>query len=173
MADQTQKRPRLGQTNDTWETGAIDRKELMEYPRVGVAAIVVKNGRVLLIKRKNVHGSGSWSTPGGHLEFGETPEQCAIRETEEEVGIQIADVRFIAATNDIFQEKGKHYITLWMAGTYLTGEARIAADYEIADFGWFEWENLPVPLFLPFENLVNQKCYPPDGLLQLREKNLK
>lgn len=145
----------------------------MEHPRIGVAAIVIKDGRVLLVKRQNVHGSGSWSTPGGHLEFGETPEQCAIRETEEEVDIQITNVHFVAVTNDIFRENGKHYITLWMAGVYISGEPRVAADYEIADLGWFEWDNLPTPLFLPFENLVSQKCYPPEGLLRLKEKNLE
>ena len=143
----------------------------MNYPRVGVAAIVIKDNRVLLIKRKNVHGAGSWSTPGGHLDFGETPEECAIREAEEEVGIKITNVRFVAATNDVFEELGKHYISLWMEGTFLSGEPRIAADYEIADFGWFEWDSLPSPLFLPFENLVNQKSYPPEGILGIRQKN--
>ncbi|MBS4059526.1 MAG: NUDIX domain-containing protein [Bacteroidetes bacterium] len=44
----------------------------------------------------------------GHLDFGETPEQCAIRETQEEVGIEIKDVRFIAATNDFFLKQMKN-----------------------------------------------------------------
>lgn len=74
------------------------------HPRVGVAAIIIRNNQVLLIRRKNVHGAGSWSTPGGHLDFGETPEQCAIRETQEEVGIEIKDVRFVAATNDFLKQ---------------------------------------------------------------------
>ncbi len=142
----------------------------MDYPRVGVAAVVTRNGRVLLIKRKNVHGSGSWSTPGGHLDFGETPEQCAIRETQEEVGIEITNVRFIAATNDIFEAEGKHYISLWMGGTFVSGEPKITADYEVAELGWFEWDSLPSPLFIPFENLVNQRSYPPEGILNLKQR---
>jgi 8-oxo-dGTP diphosphatase len=143
---------------------------MMDFPRVGVAAVITKNGQVLLVRRKNVHGSGSWSTPGGHLDFGETPEQCAIRETQEEVGLEITDVRFIAATNDIFEASGKHYITLWMEGACLSGEPKIAADYEVAELGWFEWDSLPSPLFIPFENLVNQKSYPPDGILNIKQK---
>jgi 8-oxo-dGTP diphosphatase len=142
----------------------------MDYPRVGVAVIIIRNNRVLLIRRKNVHGSGSWSTPGGHLDFGETPEQCAIRETREEVGIEITDIRFIAATNDLFKENGKHYICLWMAGSYVSGEAKIVADYEIDNFGWFDWDELPNPLFMPFENLINQRCYPPNGIINLKER---
>ena len=91
-------------------------------PRVGVAAIIERDGQVLLIKRKNVHGAGSWAVPGGHLEYGETPEQCAIRETQEEVGIDISGVRFAAITNDVFAEKGRHYITIWMIAARAKGE---------------------------------------------------
>ena len=140
-------------------------------PRVGVAAIIVRNNRVLLIRRKNVHGAGSWSTPGGHLDFGETPEQCAIRETQEEVGIEIKDVQFIAVTNDFFEASEKHYITLWMVGTYVSGEPKIAADYEVAEVGWFDWESLPSPLFIPFENLVNQRSYPPDSIVHFKSSS--
>jgi 8-oxo-dGTP diphosphatase len=46
---------------------------MAESPRVGVGAIVTRNGQVLLVRRKNVHGAGTWSTPGGHLKDGETP----------------------------------------------------------------------------------------------------
>ncbi len=128
-------------------------------PKVGVAAIIRKDGRVLLIRRKNVHGAGSWSTPGGHLDFGETPEQCAIREAREETGIEVAHVRFRAITNDVFESFGKHYTTIWMESEYLSGEPHVAADYEVAEIGWFAWDALPEPLFLPFKNLVSGKCY--------------
>ena len=140
----------------------------MNIPRVGVTAIIIKNRRVLLIRRKGVHGEGSWSTPGGHLEFGESPEQCAIRATREEVGIEINNAHFIAVTNDIFKESGKHYITIWMQGDLLSGEPKFAAEYEVAEFGWFNWDCLPLPLFSPLENLINQKSYPPEGFLNIK-----
>jgi 8-oxo-dGTP diphosphatase len=132
----------------------------MNYPRVGVAAIIEKDGQVLLVKRKNAHGAGSWAVPGGHLEFGETPEKCAIRETREEVGIEITDVRFVAITNDIFADEGKHYITIWMRGTLQSGEPHIAAAREVAEVGWFNWKALPSPLFIPLENLLGGRGYP-------------
>jgi 8-oxo-dGTP diphosphatase len=47
---------------------------MSRLPRVGVGVIITRDDQVLLLKRKNVHGSGCWSTPGGHLDFGETPE---------------------------------------------------------------------------------------------------
>ncbi|HMB24992.1 MAG: nucleotide triphosphate diphosphatase NUDT15 [Chloroflexota bacterium] len=129
-------------------------------PQVGTAMIITKDDKVLLIKRKGPHGKGTWSTPGGHLDFGETPEQCAARETKEEVGLDVANIRFRALTNDIFEATGKHYITIWMdAGS--TGEPFIAAEREVSEIGWFPWEALPSPLFLPLENLVKKNSYPP------------
>ncbi|GEM_PF-297662 len=131
----------------------------LKEPKVGVAAVIRKGDQVLLIRRKNVHGAGSWSTPGGHLDFGETPEQCAMREVREEAGVEITHVRFRAITNDVFEAFGKHYITIWMESEYLSGEPHVAADYEVAKIGWFAWDALPEPLFLPFKNLVSGKCY--------------
>ena len=85
-------------------------------PKVGVAIIITKDDQVLLMKRKGHHGIGTWSTPGGHLDFGESPEQCAAREAKEEVGLDVVDIRFRAITNDLFETTGRHYITIWMDG---------------------------------------------------------
>ena len=131
-----------------------------DQPRVGVAVIIERDGKVLLIKRKNAHGAGTWAVPGGHLEFGETPEACAMRETREEVGIAISHVRFAAITNDLFSQEGKHYITIWMRASSSKGEPIIAAAREVAEVGWFGWKDLPEPLFLPLHNLLNGKGYP-------------
>jgi 8-oxo-dGTP diphosphatase len=133
-----------------------------ENPRVGVGVIVTKGDRVLLIKRRGVHGQGTWSTPGGHLEYGESPEACATRETKEETGVDIANVRALGYTNDVFEESGRHYITLWMAGEHRSGEATVAAPYEASEVGWYAWDALPEPLFLPLRNLIRGKTYPPD-----------
>src|SRR4030095_8869784 len=99
-------------------------------PRVGVAIIITKNDQVLLMSRKGIHGKGTWSTPGGHLEFGESPEQCAAREAKEEVGLDVVDIRFRAITNDMFDVTGKHYITIWMEGNSISNDPVIAAEDE-------------------------------------------
>ena len=98
---------------------------MSKRPAVGVGIIITKDEEVLLLKRKYVHGDGSWSTPGGHLEFGETPEECAIREAKEETAVDITDVEFRAITNDIFERDGLHYITIWMEGRYDSTEKRV------------------------------------------------
>ena len=130
-------------------------------PKVGVAIIITKDDQVLLMRRKGVHGTGTWSTPGGHLDFGETPEQCAAREAKEEVGLDVTDIRFRSITNDIFDQQEKHYITIWMDGRSTSGEPTIAAEKEVAEIGWFAWNALPQPLFLSLENLLKENSYPP------------
>ena len=132
-----------------------------QQPQVGVATIITRDDQVLLMKRKGPHGHGTWSTPGGHLDFGETPEQCAAREAKEEVGVDVADIRFRALTNDVFETTGRHYVTLWMEGRSVSGEPTIAAEREVSEIGWFPWDSLPQPLFLPLENLVRKNSYPP------------
>ena len=131
-----------------------------QKPQVGTAIIITKDDKVLLMKRKGPHGQGTWSTPGGHLDFGETPEQCAAREAKEEVGVEVVDIRFRAVTNDVFESEGKHYLTIWMDGKSI-GEPTIAAEREVAEIGWFAWDSLPQPLFLPLKNLVKENSYPP------------
>lgn len=131
-----------------------------QNPQVGIGIIITKDNQVLLMKRKGSHGQGTWSTPGGHLDFGETPEGCAAREAKEEVGLDVVDIRFRAVTNDLFETTAKHYITIWMEGKS-TGEPFIAAEEEVDEIGWFAWDSLPQPLFLTLENLLKANSYPP------------
>ena len=130
-------------------------------PRVGVACLVTRGGRILLLRRQRSHGAGSWSTPGGHLDFGETPEACAIRETEEESGLRIVAPEFFAITNDIFAEDGKHYITVWMRAEVGEGEPAVRDAAEVAEIGWFDPDALPAPLFLSLANLLAGRSLPP------------
>ena len=135
---------------------------MSNLPKVGIGVICSKDGKVLMIHRAHAHGSGSWSMPGGHLEFGETPEQCAIRETKEETGVDVVDPQFVAITNDIFESENKHYITIWIQVRYAGGEAMLTAPEESTEVGWYDWDHLPQPLFIPLQNLLAGKHYPLD-----------
>jgi 8-oxo-dGTP diphosphatase len=86
---------------------------------VGVGVILVEDRKILLIKRTGSHGDGTWSSPGGHIDYGESLEETAIRETNEEVGINITDVSFVAITNDVFPADKKHYVTVWVRARFL------------------------------------------------------
>ena len=125
-----------------------------DRPKVGVGVCVVHDGKVLFGKRLNAHGDGTWSFPGGHLEFGESFEACAARETLEETGLEIFDIKFITATNDVFIKEDKHYITVYMQATAKSPDAKVMEPDKMVDWEWFEWDNLPSPLFLPMQNLL-------------------
>jgi len=94
-------------------------------PLVGLAVIIQKEGKVLLGKRKNSHGEGCWGFPGGHLEYGESFEECAQRETLEETGLEIKNLKSGITTNDIFEKEEKHYVTVFMICDYLSGNVEI------------------------------------------------
>jgi len=126
-------------------------------PQVGVGCIVVRDGRLLLVRNRG----GYWSTPGGHLDFGETPAECAARETEEETGLRVSKIEFVAVTNDVFEERGRHYVTIWMRGEPDGAQAVIGDTGEIAELGWFHPDALPSPMHLYFQNLLAGRCLPP------------
>ena len=132
----------------------------MNRPHVGVAVIIAQDGRVLLLKRKGAHGEGTWAPPGGHLEFGESLEECAMRETLEETGVVISNVQFVAITNDVFGSEQKHYVTIWVEASYESGQARVAYSDKVEDVTWAAWNALPQPLFLPLRNLLSGRQYP-------------
>lgn len=123
-------------------------------PMVGVAVIVVKDGKVLLGKRLNSHGAGAWAFPGGHLEFGETVEDCAKREVFEETGLAVTNLKFESLTNDLFEKEEKHYITLFVRGEYVSGEAIVKEPDKCLKWEWFEWGKFPDQLFLSLSNLL-------------------
>jgi 8-oxo-dGTP diphosphatase len=132
----------------------------MDRPRVGLAVIVERDGAVLLLKRKGSHGEGTWAPPGGHVEFGESLEECAARETLEETGVVIGDVEFIAITNDLFPSEQRHYLTVWVEAAYLSGQASVAYPDKVAEVAWMPWDELPEQLFIPFDNLLSGRSYP-------------
>ena len=121
-------------------------------PNVGVGAVIVRHGKLLLMKRRGAMGNQSWSTPGGYLEFGESPATCAKREAQEEVGYQGGDFSFLALTNDIFEER--HFVTIWMIASAGPAWEATETSEEVMDTGWFSPSELPAPLFKPFLNLV-------------------
>ena len=124
-------------------------------PLIGVGVCVVKEGRVLLGKRKGAHGAGEWSFAGGHLEFGETVEECAARELAEETGLKAVSLELGPWTNDII-DGTKHYITLFVFVTQFEGQLQLLEPHKCEGWEWFSWSALPTPLFLPVQSLIKK-----------------
>lgn len=125
--------------------------------KVGVGVFVIKDGAFLMGKRLNAHGAGTWSLPGGHLEYGESFDQTARREVDEESGLKVKHIRFGAVTNDYFAQEGKHYVTVWMLCDWRSGEPTIKEPDKMIKFAWRDLNNLPKPLFLPWNNLLQSE----------------
>lgn len=134
-------------------------------PKIGTAIIILKDNRILLGKRKGNHATGTWGTPGGHLELGEEVEKSVLREIEEEAGVSVKNLRRGPYTNDIFPGSEKHYVTLWFIADYDSGEPTVKEPDKFEIWEWFEWNDLPRPLMLPIENLLKQDFDPKVYLL--------
>lgn len=133
-----------------------------ERPKVGIGVLVLKEGKVLLGKRKGSHGAGEWALPGGHIEYGESFEATALRELEEETGLtDLGDLSLISVSNNQFE--GKHYITLCMSASLRSGEAKAMEPEKCEEWAWFALDVLPEPLFEPsrkcLESLRSGKIY--------------
>jgi 8-oxo-dGTP diphosphatase len=135
-------------------------EQKQDRPRVGVSVLVRDGDRILLVKREHVHQAGSWGAPGGSLEYGETFEHRGRQEVKEETGVEIRDITFRVITNDVFEVEHKHFITVWMEAQYVSGEAKVTAPYEESEVGWFTWNTLPQPLFLPLQHLLDNETFP-------------
>lgn len=129
-------------------------------PRVGVGVIVVRKKLVLLGKRRGSHGAGTWALPGGHLEFGESVEDCARREAAEETGLGLKLIRPGPYTNDLMPSEGKHYLTVYVQASAEAGEPQLLEPEKCEAWAWFRWSELPENLFLPLKNLLKQGFAP-------------
>ncbi|MDB5167419.1 MAG: MutT/nudix family protein [Candidatus Saccharibacteria bacterium] len=126
-------------------------------PRVGVGVFVIRGGKFLMGHRNGSHGSGTWSIPGGHMEFGESFEQTAKREVMEETGMTIKNVRFGAVTNDFFESDNKHYVTVWVISEWDKNEPQLTEPDKFVDQEWIDIDNLPEPLFQPWDALLKSE----------------
>lgn len=123
-------------------------------PGVGVGIYIRKEGKILIGKRKGKHGGGTWCAPGGHLELGESWEECALREVTEETGLEITNIHFGKVTNDIFPD-GKHYVTVQMIADWKSGEPQLMEPDKFEEgWRWVEWNDLPEPQFLSLSNFI-------------------
>ena len=130
----------------------------MTEPRVGVACFVWRDGKFLMGQRKGSHGDSTWSVPGGHLEPGESWEECARREIREETGMEITNIQFFCITNDLFSKDGKHYVSIWMKADWDSKEPQILEPTKFIEQTWTNFHNLPSNLFQPcWNNLKKAK----------------
>jgi 8-oxo-dGTP diphosphatase len=115
------------------------RREYPQHPLVGVGAVIVEDGRVLLVKRGKAPLLGEWSIPGGMLELGETMRQGAEREALEETGIVVRATDLLGVFDRVVPDDKKatlyHYVLIDFLCQRISGDVLAAGD--AADARWF------------------------------------
>ena len=118
------------------ESPGNDSRWYPQFPMVGVHALVLKEGRMLLIKRSKEPSKGKWSIPGGRVELGEAISDAAKREVLEECSVEIEIERiFDVADNIIRDEKGRvryHFVLIYLLARYKGGEVKALSDADDA-----------------------------------------
>lgn len=101
-------------------------------PVVGVGAIIICDGKILLEKRKGEPGKGKWSVPGGLVELGERAEDAVVREVKEETGLDVANPALIdVVDNIVLDENGEvkyHFVIIDYFVQLKGGEMQAADD---------------------------------------------
>lgn len=126
----------------------------------GVGALIKKGDMFLLGHRHDdpdkansaLHGEGTWTMPGGRLEFGETFEDGIKREVLEETGMRLNNVKVICVSNERVSDA--HFVTVGLMCEDFTGEPKIVEPEEITEWKWFPLDNPPSPMFFPSEKVL-------------------
>ena len=124
-------------------------------PRVGVGVLLIDDhARVLLTLRKRPPEAGCWSIVGGKVDFLETLEQCAVRETREEVGLEVRLERLLCVTDHHLPQEGQHWVSPAYLGKILGGEARNCEPDKTREVSWFSLNELPQNLTITARNAI-------------------
>ena len=128
----------------------------MRRPIVGVSVAIRHHGRILMSLRAGGHAAGLWGFgAGGKMEGGESFVNTAIRETNEEIGVQIASAKFWTAANTVYLTEDKHVVVIFMVADMPSWQSiRNMEPDKCVKLDWFKWDRLPKPLMPGIEHLV-------------------
>jgi 8-oxo-dGTP diphosphatase len=126
----------------------------------GVGIMIMKEGKILLGKRHDdpekassaLRGEGTWTMPGGKLDFGESFEDGIRREVMEETGIKLNEIKVICVNNN--KNEHAHFITIGLYCDDFEGEPQILEPDEIVEWQWFSLDNLPSPMYFPSAKII-------------------
>jgi len=142
-----------------------------QKPKVGVGVMILKDNKILLGHRhedaekasSELHGEGTWTMPGGKLDFQESLIDGAIREVFEETGIKLENnnLKVLCVQDDIVPDK--HFVTIGFLCQNFAGEPKVMEPDEITEWDWFSFDDLPKKIFPPSEKMIkaflNNKIY--------------
>lgn len=127
----------------------MNKQKNILTPRAAVGAVVIKEGKILMVKRSKAPQKGKWAIPGGSVKLGETLQEAAEREIKEETGLTIEANEPVFAFDLIEQDSAGnilfHYVIIDLLADYIDGEVHPADDVSNAEwFGPEEIESLDI-----------------------------
>lgn len=126
-----------------------------ERPGVGIATIVLKDGKILLGRDTKKGDEPVYGVPGGHWENGETLKEGAMREVREESGVTCENVRLVSLYESYRPEKGKSYVSIGMCADFVSGDLTDLLDEGRSEWDWYTPEEaLKLNLFAPDRVLI-------------------
>ncbi|MFF0293185.1 NUDIX hydrolase [Kitasatospora sp. NPDC004614] len=129
-------------------------QQTAEERRGIAAAIVVHEGRVLMVRRRVSEGQLSWQFPAGEIEPGESPEQAAVRETAEETGLGVSAIKLLGER--VHPKTGR--LMSYTACDVVSGTAEVVDTEELDQLAWVALAEIPeyVPygLFEPVQEYL-------------------
>ena len=129
----------------------------------GCGVILLKDDMILMGRRSEdektadseMHEEGTWTLPGGNIEYGETFYEAGIREVKEETNLDASDLEIICVQTDLNEHA--HYISVGMIAHNFSGELKIMEPGEITTWKWFNINELPKKIFSASKKTLD--CY--------------
>ncbi|MBX3074778.1 NUDIX hydrolase [Candidatus Obscuribacterales bacterium] len=119
-------------------------------PTTRVSVVVVnKENKILLVRHKKGN-QRYWVLPGGRLEYGETFEECAIRELKEETGLDVEVERFLFLSEALAPDRSRHIVNIFIKAKVVGGTMKLGDEPVLAGVD-----------FLPLEDLAKLTLFPP------------
>ena len=117
----------------------------MKTSKITADAVIIENGKILLIKRKGEPFKGGWALPGGHVEYGERVEDAMVREAKEETGLDVEPDKIVGVYSDPERDPRGHYITIAYLVRIKRGKTKAGDD--AAETWWWPLDDLPEMAF--------------------------
>ena len=114
-----------------------------DFPGLGVGLVIRRGRSILLYRRTKMPEAGHWNIPGGKVDHLESAEDAGRRETLEETGLTIGEMRFLCVYEYRSAEDGHHWVSMIYVTDDFTGEPSIMEPEKLPEFGWFDIDALP------------------------------
>ncbi len=112
-------------------------------PAPTVSVLILRAGRVLLVRRAYAPSRGAWDVPGGFIERGETAERAARREVREELGVDVRLERFVGIFPDTYGPERLPSLNIYYLARLRQEGAAVRAGDDASEFRWFPLSRVP------------------------------